>query len=85
MSFDEYAAHDDDVETCEPLTDEAIIEAVVSQHDDSTDPENSDDPLEIDGDDSESNPDTSRQPQEEIIRTSAQFLRYAAQAKAYIL
>ena len=31
MSFDEYAAHDDDVETCEPLTDEAIIEAVVSQ------------------------------------------------------
>ena len=50
MSFDEYAAHDDDVETCEPLTDEAITEAVVSQCDDGrTDPESSDDPLELDG------------------------------------
>ena len=27
MTFDEYASHDNDVKTCEPLTDEAIIEA----------------------------------------------------------
>ena len=87
MSFDEYTAYNDDVETCEPLTDETIIKAVVSQRDDgSTDPKSSDDPLELDGDDSESNPDTSRQPQEEeIIWTSTQFLRYVAQAKAYVL
>ena len=59
----------------------------LANHDDgSTDPESSDDPLELDGDDSESNLDTSRQPQEEeIIWTSTQFLRYDAQAKAYVL
>ena len=84
MTFDEYASHDDDVKTCEPLTDEAIIEAVIGQCDDGS--ADTDDPLEVDGDDTDSNPDISRQPQEdEIIWTSAQFLRFVAQAKAYVL
>ena len=84
MTFDEYASHDDDVETCEPLTDEAIIEAVIGQCDDGSADTN--DPLEVDGDDIDSNPDISRQPQEdEIIWTSVQFLRFVAQAKAYVL
>ena len=83
MTFDEYASHDDDVETCEPLTDAAIIEAVIGEHDNgSTD---TDEPIEADGDDTDSNPDISRQPQkDEIIWTSAQFLRFVAQAKAYV-
>ena len=43
-----------------------------------------DDPLEVD--DTDSNPDISRQAQEdEIIWTSVQFLRFVAQAKAYVL
>ena len=84
MTFDEYALHDDDVETCEPLTDEAITEAVIGQCDDGS--ADTDDPLEVDGDDKDSNPDISRQPQEdEIIWTSVQFLRFVAQAKAYAL
>ena len=84
MTFDEYAAHDDDGETCESLTDEAIIEAVNGQHDDGS--ADTDDPVDVNGDDTDSNPDTSRQPQEdEIIWTSAQFLRFVAQAKAYVL
>ena len=84
MTFDEYASHDDDVKTCEPLTDEAIIEAVIGQCDDGN--ADIDDPSEVDGDDTDSNPDISRQPQEdEIIWTSVQFLRFVAQAKAYVL
>ena len=83
MTFDEYASHDDDVETCEPLTDEAITEAVIDQCDDGS--ADTDDPNEVDGDDTDSNPDISRQPQEdEIIWTSVQFLRFVAQAKAYV-
>ena len=36
--------------------------------------------------DTDSNPDISRQPQkDEIIWTSVQFLRFVAQAKAYVL
>ena len=69
MTFDEYALHDDDVETCEPLTDEAIIEAAIGQCDDGS--ADTDDPLEVDGDDTDSNPDISRKPQkDEIIWTS---------------
>ena len=80
MTFDEYASHDD-VKTCEPLTDEAIIEAVIGQCDDGS--ADTDYPNEVDGDDTDSNPDISRQPQEdEIIWTSVQFLRFVAQAKA---
>ena len=76
--------HDDDVETCQPLTDAAIIEAVVGECDDGS--ADTDEPIEADGDDTDSNPDISRQPQEdEIIWTSAQFLRFVAQAKAYVL
>ena len=47
MTFDEYASHDDDVKTCEPLTDEAITEAVIGQCDDGS--ADTDDPLEVDG------------------------------------
>ena len=77
------ASHDDDVETCEPLTDAAIIEAVIGEHDDGS--ADTDEPIEADGDDTDSNPDISRQPQEdEIIWTSVQFLRFVAQAKGYV-
>ena len=47
MTFDEYASHDEDVETCEPLTDEAIIEAVIGQCDDGS--ADTDDPLRMMG------------------------------------
>ena len=82
MTFDEYASHDD--ETCEPLTDEAIIEAVIGECDDGS--ADTDNPSEVDRDDTDSNPDISRQPQEdEILWTSVHFLRFVAQAKAYVL
>ena len=85
VPFAEYATHDDRVESSERKDDAAIIEAVASEHetvavDENEDPDASDsEEGVVEGD------DTREAWEEEIIKTSAEFLHITAQHKAYIL
>ena len=85
VPFAEYATHDDRVESSERMDDEAIIEAVASECetvavDENKDPDASDsEERAVEGD------DTREAWEEEIIKTSTEFLHIIAQQKAYIL
>ena len=87
MPFAEYATHDNRAESSERMDDVAIIETVASECetvavDENEDPDASDSEegvVEQDG-------DAMRQAQEEeITKTSTEFLRSISQQKAYIL
>ena len=81
----EYATHDDRVECSERMDDAAIIGAVASECETVAVVENED----IDASDSEEGvvecDDTREAQEEEIIKTSTEFLHIIAQQKAYIL
>ena len=83
--FAEYAIYDNRVESSEKMDDAAIIEAVASECetvavDENEDPDASDsDEGAVEGD------DTREAREEEIIKTSTEFLCIIAQQKAYIL
>ena len=85
VPFAEYATHDNRVESSERMDDAAIIEAVASEYetvavDENEDPDASDsDEGAVEGD------DTREAREEEIIKTSTEFLRIITQQKAYIL
>ena len=84
VPFAEYATHDDRVESSERMDDAAIIEAVASEHeavavDENEDPDASDSEEVVKGD------DTRESQEEEIIKTSTEFLCIIVQQKAYIL
>ena len=87
MPFAEYATHDNRAESSERMDDAAIIQAVVSERetvavDENEDPDASDSEegfVEHDGD------ETRQAGEEEIIKTSTEFLRSISQQKAYIL
>ena len=85
VPFAEYATHDNRVESFERMDDAAIIEAVASEHetvavDENEDPDASDNEEgAVEGD------DTREASEEEIIKTSTEFLCIIAQQKVYIL
>ena len=87
VPFADYATHDDRVESSERMDDAAIVEAVASERetvavDENEDPDASDSKegvVEHDGD------ETRQAREEEIIKTSTEFLRSISQQKAYIL
>ena len=87
VAFAEYATHDDRVEPSERMDDVAIIEAVASERetvafDENEDPDASDSEEGVDG----HNGDETRQArEEEIIKTSTEFVHSISQQKAYIL
>ena len=85
VPFADYATHDDRVESSERIDDAAIIEAVASGHETVAVDENED----PDASDSEEGVvecnDTREAQEEEIIKTSTEFLHIIAQQKAYIL
>ena len=87
VPFAEYATHDDRAESSERMDDAAIIQAVVSECetvavDENEDPDASDSEEGV----VEHNDDETRQAQEEeIIKTSTEFLHSISQQKAYIL
>ena len=85
VPFAEYATHDDRVESSERMDDAAIIKAVASEHETIAVDENED----PDASDSEEGAvegnDTIEAREEEIIKTSTEFLHIIAQQKAYIL
>ena len=82
VPFAEYATHDDRVESSEKMDDAAIIEAVASECetvavDENEDPDASDSEKgAVEGD------DTREAWEEEIIKTSTEFLHIIAQQKA---
>ena len=85
MPFADYATHDDRVESSERMDDAAIIKAVASECetvavDENEDPDASDSEEGV----VESN-DTRKAQEEEIIKTSTEFLHIISQQKAYIL
>ena len=85
VPFAEYATHDDRVEFSERMDDAAIIEAVASECktiavDENEDPDASDSEEGVVESD-----DTREAQEEEIIKTSTEFLRIISQQKAYIL
>ena len=87
VPFADYTTHDDRVESSERMDDAAIVEAVASECetvavDENEDPDASDSEegvVEHDGD------ETRQAWEEEIIKTSTEFLRSISQQKAYIL
>ena len=85
VQFAEYATHDDRVESSERMDDAASIEAVASKHETVAVDQNED----PDASDSEEGvvecDDTREAREEEIIKTSTEFLHISAQQKAYIL
>ena len=85
VPFAEYATHDDRVESSERMDDAAIIEAVASECETVAVDENED----PDASDSEEGvvecDDTREAREEEIIKTSTEFLHIIAQQNAYIL
>ena len=85
VPFAEYATHDDRVESSERMDDAAIIEAVASECETVAVDENED----PDASDSEEgvveSDDTREAREEEIIKTSTEFLHIISQQKAYIL
>ena len=85
VPFAEYVTHDDRVKSSERMDDAAIIKAVTSEHETVVVDENKD----PDASDSEEGAvecnDTREAQEEEIIKTSTEFLHIIAQQKAYIL
>ena len=85
VPFAEYATHDDRVESSERMDDAAIIEAVASECETVAVDENED----PDASDSEEGAvecnDTREAQEEEIIKTSTEFLCIIALQQAYIL
>ena len=85
VPFADYATHDDRVESSERMDDAAIIEAIASECetvavDENEDPDDSDSEEGV----VECN-DTREAQEEEIIKTSTEFLHIISQQKAYIL
>ena len=86
VPFAEYATHDDRAESSERMDDVAIIKAVASECetvavDENEDPDASDSEEGVEHDDDE----TRQAREEEIIKTSTEFLHSISQQKAYIL
>ena len=85
VPFADYATHDDRVESSERMDDAAIIKAVANDCETLAVDENED----PDASDSEEGvvecDDTREAREEEIIKTSTEFLHIIAQQKAYIL
>ena len=85
VPFAEYATHDDRVESSERMDDAAIIKAVASECETVAVDEN-EDPDASDSEESTVECDDTREAwEEEIIKTSTEFLCIIAQQKAYIL
>ena len=84
VPFAEYATHDNRVESSERMDDAAIIEAVVSEPETVAVDEN-EDPDPSDSEEGAVECDEREAQEEEIIKTSTEFLRIIAQQKAYIL
>ena len=85
VPFAEYATHDNRVESSERMDDAAIIETVASEHETVAVDEN-EDPDASDSEKSAVEGDNTREAwEEEIIKTSTEFLHIIAQQKAYIL
>ena len=84
VPFAEYATHDDRVESSEKMDDAAIIEAVASECETVAVDEN-EDPDASDSEEGVVECNDTREAQEEIIKTSTEFLCIIAQQKAYIL
>ena len=85
VPFAEYATHDDRVESSERMDDAAIITAVTSEHETVAVDENEDPGASDSEEGVVEHTDTREAWEEEIIKTSTEFLRIIAQQKAYIL
>ena len=85
VPFAEYATYDDRVESSERMDDAAIIEAVTSERETIAVNENEDPGASDSEEGVVEHGDTREAWEEEIIKTSTQFVHIIAQQKAYIL
>ena len=85
VPFAEYATHDNRVESLERMDDAAIIKAVASEHETVAVDENEDPDASHSEEGVVECDDTREAQEEEITKTSTEFLCIIAQQKAYIL